>query len=60
MTPLVEAAHVGLLAEVRLEVTEFAIVHQIAEHLANVVRLDTVANVLTVPTAVNAPVVKSA
>ena len=55
VTPAVKVGHGGTRAEVRGVVAELVVVHQVADHLANLVGRNTIANVLTVATAGDAP-----
>lgn len=57
VTPAVEQLHEGAGQAVQVgEEAHLVVVHQVGDHLADVVLLHTVADVLTVTTAVNAPV----
>lgn len=57
VTPAVKQRHERAGQAVQVgEEAHLIVVHQVGDHLANVALLDTVANVLTVTTAVNAPV----
>lgn len=59
MTPFVEVGHAGLaLAIVWAEVALLIVVHQISDHLTDVVCADAVSNVLTISATVDAPVAR--
>lgn len=56
VTPTVEQRHDRAGQSVQVgEEAHLVVVHQVGDHLADVALLDTVTNVLTVATAVNAP-----
>lgn len=56
VTPAVEQRHDRAGQSVKVgEEAHLVVVHQVGDHLADVALLDTVTNVLTVATAVNAP-----
>ena len=54
VTPSIEVGHTGVgLAVQALEVSHLVVVHQVGDHLSNLVRGDTISNVLAIATAIN-------